>query len=54
MCESQGQLEFFFYVGILTVLLKLLRNGSTLQTAGQTFFIVCGHGPIVGTPIHVQ
>jgi hypothetical protein len=52
MCESQGQLEFF-YVGILTVLLKLLRNKSTLQTAEQTFFIVYGHGPIVGTPIHV-
>lgn len=39
ICESQGQLGFF-YVGVLTVLHKLLRNRSTLQTTGQTFFIM--------------
>lgn len=46
MCESQGQLEFF-YLGILTVLLKLLRNRSTLQTAVQTFLLFVVMAPLL-------
>jgi len=46
MCESQGQLEFF-YVGILTVLLNLLRNRPTVQIAGQTFLLFMVMAPLL-------